>query len=403
MKHASGVLVALWALLALTGEGAAPGQGAGREGAVPAAAPAGAQAPPFERTGPRRRVAPPARRLSAAQLAGQRVVFAYEGPRPPRALLRRVAQGRAAGVVLFRRNLGSVGGLRRTLGRLQRATRRSPVQLPLVVMVDQEGGPVRRLPGGPRRSAAAVGAIGSPSAAHRDGRAAGSALRAVGANVDLAPVADVCRPGSALERERRCYGRRVGQVTRLAGAFARGLRSRGVEATLKHFPGFGGARMNTDDAPVRIELPRGRLRNVDERPFATLAPRAPLVMLSTAVYPSLDSRHPAALSRKVAIGELRRQLSFRGVTVSDALDTPAVARHGGPGRLAVLAVRAGTDIVLFGRGYRAGERAARAVADRLRSGALRRRPFERAATRVLRLRSRLAGVSRRRVRSNSGG
>jgi beta-N-acetylhexosaminidase len=157
-------------------------------------------------------------RLGAEQLAGQRVAFAYDGTAPPRALLRRIERGRAAGVVLFSRNVGRPAQLRRTLARLQRAARRSPVPLPVLVMVDQEGGPVQRLPGGPLRSAAAVGATRDARVARSDGRAAGAALRAVGANVDLAPVADVCRGGGALARERRCYGGRPATVTRMAGA-----------------------------------------------------------------------------------------------------------------------------------------------------------------------------------------
>ena len=374
MRPAAGVLaVALWVSLAPAGAREVPGAGPADEGGG---------------AGTQLRAAPPPGRLNAAQLAGQRVAFAYEGVHPPRALLRRVRRGQAAGVVLFRRNVASTGDLRRTLRRLQRAARRSPVALPLLVMVDQEGGLVRRLPGGPRRSAAAVGASGSASAARRDGREAGSALRAAGANVDLAPVADVCRPGSALERERRCYGRRPREVARLAGAFARGLRSRGVGAALKHFPGFGAASQNTDAAPVTIRLSRRRLHTVDERPFAALESPGTLVMLSTAVYPAL-ARRPAALARPIATGELRGRLGFRGVAISDALDTPAVRRYGGPGRLALGAARAGTDLVLFARGYAAGERAATTLAARLRSGALRRGAFERSVTRVLELRERL--------------
>ena len=319
--------------------------------------------------------APPG--LTPAQLAGQRVVFAYEGPTPPRALVRRVERGEAAGVVLFARNVRSRAHLRRTLAGLQRAARRSPVKAPLLVMVDQEGGPVLRLPGGPRRSAAQVGA---------DGRTAGSALRAVGANVDLAPVADVCRAGSALERERRCYGRSAATVTRLAGAFARGLRSRGVAATLKHFPGFGAAGVNTDLAAQLIRTPLGRLRRVDGAPFEELARRVPLVMLSTAVYPARSAR-PAALSHAWATRELRGRLRFGGVSVTDALDTPATARFGGAGRLGIETARAGTDIALFAGPYSRGERAARALATALRKRRLRRPEFERSVARVLRLRA----------------
>ena len=290
--------------------------------------------------------------------------------------------------MLFSRNVRSPAQLRRNLARLRRAARRSPVPLPLLVMVDQEGGLVRRLPGGPLRSAAAVGATGDSREARRDGRAAGAALRSVGANVDLAPVADVCRRGSALARERRCYGGRHGTVTRMAGAFAAGLRSRGVAPALKHFPGFGAARVNTDNAPVAIRASRRRLRAVDERPFAALARVSPVVMLSTAIYPAF-SRLPAAFSRRLATGELRGRIRFRGVTVSDALDTPATARYGGAGGVAVRAAGAGTDVVLYAGGYRPGDVAARALAARLRTRSLDRRAFERSVERVLRLRSRL--------------
>ena len=337
-------------------------------------------------TGP---AVPDPSRLSAAQLAGQRVAFAYDGAEPPRALLRRVERGEAAGVVLFARNVRSPRQLRGTLARLQSAASRSPVRLRLLVMVDQEGGPVRRLPGGPQRSAAAVGSTRDAREARRDGRTAGGALRSVGANVDLAPVADVCRGGSALARERRCYGGRPATVIRMAGAFAAGLRSRGVAPALKHFPGFGAARVNTDDAPVVIRASRRRLRAVDERPFAALARANPLVMLSTAVYPAF-SRLPAALSHEMATEELRGRLRFRGVAVSDALDTPATARYGGAGGVAVRAARAGTDVVLYAASYRSGELAARALAARLRAGRLDRPAFERSVSRVLRLRSRLS-------------
>jgi beta-N-acetylhexosaminidase len=326
--------------------------------------------------------APAAADLTPAQLAGQRVVFAYDGPTPPGALVRRIERGEAAGVVLFSRNVRSRVHLRRTLAGLQRAARRSPVKAPLLVMVDQEGGPVRRVPGGPRRAAADVGRTATAEA---DGRTAGSALRAAGANVDLAPVADVCRPGSALERERRCYGRSAATVTQLAGGFARGLRSRGVAATLKHFPGFGAAGVNTDFSAQLIRTSLGRLRAIDVRPFARLAKSTPLVMLSTAVYPA-RSRRPAALAHPWATRELRGRLGFRGVSVTDALDTPATARFGGAGRLGVETARAGTDIALFARGYEPGSRAANALAAALRSGRLSRREFERSANRVLALR-----------------
>jgi len=312
------------------------------------------------------------------------VIFSYGGKRPPRELVRRVERGEAAGVMLYARNIRSRAQLRRTLSGLQRAARRSPVHLPLLLLIDQEGGFVQRLPGGPTRSAARVG---STLGAYRTGLQAGSTLRRVNINVNLAPVADVCRARSVLERELRCYSRRPSVVRARTRAFARGLRRRGVVPAAKHFPGLGAARKNTDDGPVTIRASRSTLRRVDERPFAGLAP---MVMLSNAVYPAFDRHRVAALSRAVIVGELRRRLGFRGVTISDAFDTPTGFGLGGPARIALTAARADLDLILFAHTYTDSATAARTLESALRSGRISREPFLQSVGRVLALRRRAA-------------
>ncbi len=143
---------------------------------------------------------PPAPRLTLGQAIGQRFVFPYGGAAPPRRLEQRIRRGEAAGVILFGRNVRSVAQVRRVVRRLQAIPRPAGLDAPLLVLVDQEGGPVRRLPGSPRRAAAQMRTAGT---AGSSGAAAGRLLRSAGVNVDLAPVADVGRPRSALRRERR--------------------------------------------------------------------------------------------------------------------------------------------------------------------------------------------------------
>lgn len=327
------------------------------------------------------------RRLTVRQAVGQHMIFAYDGLRPPAALRRRIARGEGAGVILFSRNVRSVAQVRATVRSLQAIPRPRGLRAPLIVMADQEGGPVRRIPGAPRRAAAGVR---SAAQARADGAAAGANLRRAGVNLDLAPVADVGRRGSALEREQRTYGRSPQVVARRARAFAAGLKERGVVATAKHFPGFGAARRNTDDAPQRIGLPLETLRAVDAKPFEQLVEHGiGAVMLSTAVYPALDER-PAALSARWIRGELRRRLGFRGVTISDDLGTPAVAALGSNADLAVMAVDAGTDLPLFAASYRAGAQAAEGLLAAARIGRLDPRVLRETARRVLRLRAKLA-------------
>lgn len=323
-----------------------------------------------------------ARALPVDRLVGQRMVFAYDGLTPPVGLRKRIRRGEAAGVILFSRNIASPGRLRRTIAGLQRIPRPAAVDAPLLVLVDQEGGPVRRLPGAPEQGAAATRSAAQAAA---NGRAAGRNLAAAGVNVDLAPVADVARSGSALEREGRTYGRSARHVTALASAFARGLGAQHVAATYKHFPGFGAATVNTDDAPARIGLSLPDLRRVDLRPYAHPPSAVRLVMVSTAVYPALDPR-PAAFSRRWATGELRHRLRFGGVTISDDLQAASVARFGTPAQLAYFAARAGIDLPLFAQDYRTGARAAMGLERALRAGRLSRAEATAAAQRVLALR-----------------
>jgi beta-N-acetylhexosaminidase len=337
-----------------------------------------------------------ASRLSGAQLAGQRIVVGFDGPRPPRSVRRTIRTGRAAGVVLFADNLPDRAATRRLTAELQAIPRPPGLRAPLLVMTDQEGGLVKRLDGPPSASARAMGA-GGAAFSRGQGLATGRSLLAVGINVDLAPVLDVARPGGAIARTARGFATSPGRVAATAIPFATGLQAAGVAATAKHFPGFGAGRLNTDSAVERIELPVSTLRGVDEAPYERFsAVGGELVMLSTAIYPAL-SPSPAAFSREIATGELRDQVGFEGVAITDALETVAVRDFGGPGEAGLAATRAGVDLLLF-TDHRAAARAWDALLGGLRSGALRRADFELSVGRVLRLRHRLGATTSRSQR-----
>ena len=328
----------------------------------------------------------PAPALTLRQVVGQHMVFAYDGLEPPPALRRRIARGEAAGVIVFTRNVRSAGQLRATIRGLQAIPRPRGARAPLIVMADQEGGPVRRVPGAPQRAAAQVS---STAQARADGLAAARTLRRAGVNMDLAPVADVARAGAALEGERRIYSRSPSRVAELASAFARGLHSGGVRATAKHYPGFGAASVNTDNAPARIALPLGRLRAVDEPPFQRLVREGvDAVMLSTAVYPAVDEL-PAAFSRRWIGSELRERLGFTGVSMTDDLGTPAVAAFGSLGQRAVRAARAGIDLPLFSSSYASSAQAAEGLLAAARRREVGEAGLRAGAQRVLRLRAKL--------------
>ena len=298
---------------------------------------------------------------SAEQAAGQRIVFGFQGTVPPRALLRRIRRGEAAGVILFARNIRSRAQVRSMNAAFQRW--RPPGDPPLLVMVDQEGGIVKRLAGAPRRSAAELGRTGSEPLARAEGLNTARNLRGAGINVNLAPVVDIGRPGRIMRAQRRAYSSSPARVTRMAAAFAAGLRAGGVAACAKHFPGLGGARHDQDRRNNTIGLSARTLRAEDYAPYRGL-PGVELVMTSTADYPALDSARPAVFSRRILVDELRARVGFGGVTVTDSLGVESASRLGSPETRAVRAARAGNDLLLFASSYAAGVRGARALAAR---------------------------------------
>ena len=327
--------------------------------------------------------------LSARQLAGQRIVCGFDGQRTPQSLLRVVERGELAGVILFADNVRSKAQVARLSGALQATARPEGLRQPVIVSVDQEGGLVKRLPGPPKTSAAAMGARG-PEFARRQGEATGTSLSAAGVNIDLAPVLDVARPGGFIAEQRRGFGGKPGRVATVGTAFAEGLQSAGVAATAKHFPGLGSTDDNTDLRPASIPLKAGVLRSVDERPYRAFASAGgKLVMVSSARYPALGTgKLPASQSRRVTTGELRGRLGFTGVSITDSLETPAARSGSTTAKVAVRAAAAGSDVLLYVH-CDAALRASTALRRALHSGKLDSARFEAAVGRVLALRASL--------------
>jgi beta-N-acetylhexosaminidase len=353
------------------------------------------QPSPAARTASRRALS--ATPMTSAELAGERVVYSYSGLRPPAGLLSAVRAGEAAGVILFSSNISTRSQLAGVLAQLQRAALASPVHEPLLVLTDQEGGEVRRLPGAPVLSERQLGdSTNAVAAARSAGAAAARNLAGVGINVNLAPVLDVYRqPGNFIDRYQRSYSSSPATVARLGGAFIAAQQAGGVAACGKHFPGLGAATaaQNTDTGPVTLNVPLAALRSVDEAPYrAAIAAGARLVMSSWALYTALDPSRPAGMSPLIVGGELRQRLGFRGVTLTDAIGAGSIARLGSVGRRSVLAAAAGEDLILATGTERnspsVGLAAFHALQTAIASGQLTAASARSAAARVLALRAR---------------
>ena len=313
-----------------------------------------------------------ASRLTLEQQVGRMVILRFAGTEAPGYVRRVLREGRAAGVILFRDNVVSPAQLRALTRSLRRA---SPEPAPLVC-VDQEGGEVRILPwAGPERAAADQVTV------RADALAAGRELRAAGVGVTLAPVADVPSVAGWALGARAFSSDPERTATAVAEGIA-GWHAAGVATTVKHFPGLGGATVNTDDGSATIKRTRAEL-NADLEPFrAAIDAGTEFVMAGHATYPALDGLHIASQSPVVIDGLLRKELGFDGVVMTDSLEAAAVLAVGDVEQSAVASARAGVDVLLTtGRGSYI--RVYRALIAEARAGAGFRRRVAVSAARVL--------------------
>ena len=219
----------------------------------------------------------------------------------------------------------------------------------------------------------AVAAAGDPELARRQGEILGEEARAIGLNQVYAPVADVnVNPDNPVINV-RSFGEDPEEVARYVSAFVRGVESRGVIATVKHFPGHGDTRIDSHRSLPVLEVSRERLEKIELVPFrAAIAAGVGAVMTAHLSVPSLDAEPapvrpggvadnpytldpaeatrnatlPASLSPKITEGLLRGELGFRGIVVTDALDMGGIVDHFDHGEAAVRAILAGADEVL---------------------------------------------------------
>lgn len=325
-------------------------------------------------------------RLTDHQLAGQRVIATFDGTSVPPSIKRAIRRGRLGGIVLFAGNVPARAAARSVTRQLQRIKRPSGLgRYPLPIMIDQEGGQVKRLSGAPTASAKTMGRRG-PGFSRTQGKRAGKNLKNAGVNIDLAPVLDVARPGGEIADTDRGFGRTARRVSATAVPFANGLQAKGVAATAKHFPGLGTVSLNTDDAVQKVKSSKRVLRKVDEAPYKPfIRADGQFVMVGTAIYAAFGDK-PAAFNRSIVTGELRDRLGFEGVTVTDALETVAGRAFGDSKRVAIAGARAGMDLLLYTR-VKESSKAEGALAKWLRSGGLKRSEFEASVQRILTMRA----------------
>lgn len=296
----------------------------------------------------------------------------------------------AGNIIIFTRNVGGREQLALLLDDIQKRVVKS-TSIPAFIAADQEGGMVARL----RREAThlpgnmAFSASGT-EATYRAGEIAGIELRALGINMNLAPVLDVNNnprnPGIGV----RSYSDDPARVAAYGAAYIRGLQENGVLAAAKHFPGKGDCEVDAHIGLPCIAHGMERLKKVELLPFyRAIGCGVGAVMTSHVLFPSIEKqRLPATMSERIQTDLLQRKMGFGGIRITDCMEMKAIAENFGTVEAAVASIKAGADMVCVCHTLEVQKRCIEAVKKAVSDGTIPGWRIDDAVGRILRAKAR---------------
>lgn len=333
--------------------------------------------------------------MNGHDLAGQHFIVDFDGPEITPRVDRLVREGRIAGVILFAKNVRSPKQVQTLIRDLQGLAASAGLP-PMFITIDQEGGIVNRITEGVTvfPGALAIGAAAREEFAATAGRITSLELKALGINVNHAPVLDVNTDSRNPIIGIRAFGEDPDQVARLGIAYMRAAQAADMLTTVKHFPGHGATSVDSHlDLPV-VEKNRRQLDQEELLPFArAFAAGAAGCMAAHIVFPALDPQRPATLAPAILQKLLREELRFDGVLFTDSMSMKAIADRWPRGQAAVSALAAGVDFVLACGTEDEQWQSIRAVRSAMADGQLVRQRLEGSARRITRARERFVNSS----------
>jgi len=269
------------------------------------------------------------------------------------------------GLIYFKQNIQSKEQITEML-----ANTTAMSKYPIFLAVDEEGDSVARVADALKldkiASAASLGETENPDNAYEAYQTVGSYLMEYGFNVNFAPVADVLTNPENDAIGKRSFGSDADMVSKMVASSVKGLEETGVTACIKHFPGQGDTDGDTHDGLAATEQTLEQLRETELKPFAAgMEAGVRMIMVGHIAVPSVTGDNtPASLSKDVVTDILREEMGYNGVVITDALNMSAVSEYYDSATAAVMALKAGADMVLMPEDFQAAyEGVLAAVAD----------------------------------------
>lgn len=285
--------------------------------------------------------------LTLEEKVGQLMIVHFHGEVANQDAERLLREAHVGGFILYNwsNSLSSPDQVKRLTASLQSM---NPSSLPLLIGVDQEGGRVSRLKEGFSSHPSQEESFKNHSV-YEDTVLIAKELKAVGINLNFAPVVDVNSNPDNPVIGNRAYSADPEMVVKAGAEALKAYQQIGVLCTLKHFPGHGDTKSDSHHTLPRIDKSRSELSACEWLPFQKLHPKAPLIMTAHLILPAVDPDQPATFSKKLLKDILRDQWKYEGVIISDSLVMKALKSYAPtPEEAALKALLGGCDLLCFG-------------------------------------------------------
>lgn len=324
--------------------------------------------------------------MSLREKVGQMMVAGLDGYALQQQGQALISQYHVGGVILFKSNVKDADQLVQLINDVKEANQLNPV--PIFVSVDQEGGRVNRMPSSIASlpSNAVIGKAEDGTISYEIGRTLGFQLNAFGFNMNFAPVLDInSNPKNPVIGD-RSFGGDAKLVAGLGVETMKGLQEQGIIPVVKHFPGHGDTSVDSHTSLPVVKHEMDRLEQLELVPFRqAIGQGADAVMVAHILLPALDPTYPASLSPAVVDELLRKKMQFDGVVVTDDLTMGAITNSYTIGEAAVLAVKAGADLMLVCHGYQRAIEGMEALEQAVQSGEIPVKRIDESVKRILQL------------------
>lgn len=326
--------------------------------------------------------------MTIEEKVGQLFMVGFDGHEPNADILDLIANYHVSGICYFSRNLKDPRQVHTLSTALQK---HANPNLPLLLTIDQEGGMVNRLTEGITISPSnmALGAINNIAYTKEIAEIIAKELRAMGVNMNFAPSLDVNNNANNPVIGVRSFGENPELVSIHGNEIVQAYQNENIAPSIKHFPGHGDTDVDSHLALPVVNHPMERLEKIELAPFKyAIEQGVDSVMVSHVSFPSLENKYPATLSHNIITGLLREKMNYNGVIVTDCMEMNAIDDNYTSAESAVLAVKAGIDLVLVSHTYAKQKAAITGVVEAVKAGEISEEHLNNSVKRVLSLKER---------------